>query len=847
MLRMTWRALIARRIRLALSAFAIVLGVAFVAGSFIFTDAMGDAFNGIIEGSTSAVEIAYPGADSFDAGQDSRVIPAAVVDRLRTLPEVAAVHPEDRLQSVYVLGRTGKVVGGNGPPGLAFNYTGARSVNGRPIITVTQGRVPHGAYEVALDVDTARKAGYTVGDRITLVTPGAPPSFKAKVTGLLEFGSGGLNGATLTVLDRRFMQQRFFAGKDVYSRISLEPARGVTQTQARDAAQRVLPTGVRARTGDTVVAANKAQLDKLLGYLNTFLLVFAGVSLVVGTYLIVNTFSILVAQRSRELALLRALGASRRQVNVSVLAEATVVGLLGSTVGLGAGYLLARALQVLFGLIGFDLSRASFPLHLRTVVASYAVGVLVTLVAAYLPARRASRIQPVAALRDDVALPESSLRRRVLVGLVLVLLGVAAMLTGLMRTGNPALTLIGLGMLAILVGVSLLSPWLGRPLTAGFRVGYRRVFGTVGVLAAQNSLRNPRRTAATASALMIGLTLVSLMAILGQSASASTDAAVKRSLTSQFVVSNVVGAPFSTSIARRIRAVPGVRSVAELRTASARVGSERAFVGAVDPRDLGLALAVPTRSGSLLALRPGTVAVSAQTAARHRYRVGGIISLRFQGGTVPLRVVALFERSALLPAGYLVTQDTLVTGGLKPLDSVLFVTKSASAQAAGVRRAVDRIIKELPTVTVKDPGQVAQQQRSQINVFLYFIDALLGLAVVIAVLGIMNTLALSVIERTRELGLLRAVGLSRRQLRRMVRLESVIVAVLGASLGVGMGLAFGVALQRAISDQGIDVLAIPWLELVVFVALAAVAGVLAAVLPARRAARLDVLRAIGTE
>ena len=847
MLRVTWRNLVARKVRLALSAFAIVLGVAFVAGSFIFTDAMGKAFDGIIEGSTADVEVAYRGANNFDSQQDTRVIPASVVDRLRALPEVGSVHPTVSLQSVYVIGSNGKVVGGNGPPGLAFNDTGTRSLTGAQIITLTEGTLPRGPGQVALDVDTARKAGYGVGDRLTLVTPGDPPTLRATVTGLVEFGSGGLNGATLTIMDRRWMQQQFLGGRDVYNSISLNAAPGVSQVQLRDAAQKVLPTGVVARTGDSMVKKNKAGLDQILGFLNTFLLVFAAVSLVVGTYLIVNTFSILVAQRSRELALLRALGASRRQVNRSVLVEALLVGLFGSTVGLGLGYLLARGLQLLFGAVGFDLSRATFPVGLRTVVASYVVGLVVTALAAYLPARRASRIPPVAALRDDVALPESSLRRRVLVGFGLITLGIVSMVGGFLGSGNVGLSLIGLGMLSILVGVSLLSPWLGRPLTRVFEIGYRRVFGTVGVLAAQNSLRNPRRTAATASALMIGLTLVSLIAILGESASASTDAAVQRTLTSQFVVSNVVGTPFSTSVAKEVRKVDGVSSVAELRTAVAKIGSDRTFVGAVDPRSLGLALAVPVKAGSLLALGPGTVAIAANTAESAGYTVGSTIPMTFQAGTVRLKVVALFDASAALPASYLVTPDTLLKGGIAPLDTLLFVSKDPGADGTAVRASVDRIIKDLPTVTVQDPTEFAQAQKSQIDLFLNFIYALLGLAVVIALLGIVNTLALSVIERTREVGLLRAVGLSRRQLRRMVRLESVVVAVLGAVLGVGMGLVFGVALQRAIADQGVDVLAIPWFQLVLFVLLAAVAGVLAAVLPARRAARLDVLRAIGAE
>jgi putative ABC transport system permease protein len=844
---MTWRTLFARKVRLALSAFAIVLGVAFVAGSFIFTDAMGDAFDGIIEGSTADAEVAYQGASDFASQQDVRTIPVSVVRRLARLPEVGSVHPTVELQTVFVIGRDGKVVGGNGPPGLAFNHTDTRNLLGKPILTLTGGRFPTGPGEVALDGSTADRAGYRIGDTVTLATPGRPPTVTARLTGLVKFGAGGTNGATLTIFDRAYLQRQFFHGSDVYTSISLDAAPGVTQTALRDAAQKVLPPGVVARTGDAEVKDNEKALDKFLGFLNTFLLVFAGISLVVGTFLIVNTFSILVAQRSRELALLRALGASRRQVNLSVLLEALVVGLVGSAVGIGVGYLLARGLQVVFGRFGLDLSQAHFPVNPRTVVASFLVGLVVTAVAAYLPARRAGQVPPVAALRDDVALPESSLRRRVGVGLAMVLVGIVAMVLGFRRHGDSGVYLIGAGMLVVLIAVALLSPWLGRPVIRVFALVYRRLFGMVGILATQNALRNPRRTAATASALMIGLALVSLMSVLGSSASASIHAAVKRSITSQFVISSVVNAPFSTDIARQVRRVDGVRTVASVRTAFPEVDGRGTFVGAVDARSIGIALAVPTREGSLLALRPGTVAVNERAARRHGYHLGSVLQMKFQARTLALKVVAVVGQTGALPAPYLVTQDTLVKGGAQPLDSLLFVTKTRDADATAVRRAVERITKPLPTVTVQDPGQFAEQQRKQVNVFLYFIYALLGLAVIIAVLGIINTLALSVIERTREVGLLRAVGLSRSQLRTMVRLESVIVAVLGATLGVGLGLVFGVALQRAIADQGVEVLSIPWVSVIVFFAFAALAGVLAAVVPARRAAQLDVLRAIGAE
>jgi putative ABC transport system permease protein len=847
MWRVTWRNLFARKVRLLLSALAIVLGVAFVSGSFVFTDAMGGAFRGIIAGSTADAEVAPTGANDFDSVQDSRTLPAALADRLRELPEAGAVHPYNQVQSLYVIGEDGRVVGGNGPPGLGFSDVPTVAVTGKPIVRITAGEHPSGTGEIALDVTTAERAGYSLGDTVTLVTPGDPPTIEAELVGLVEFGDGALAGATLTLLEPRAMQELFFDGRDVYSGISLNTAEDVTQAELADAVAPLLPRGVTVRTGDVIVAENEESLEEVLGFLNTFLLVFAAIAMVVGTFLIINTFSILVAQRSRELALLRAVGASRRQVNRSVLAEAFVVGLIGATLGLGLGYLLAIALRAVFGTLGLDLSSTELPMNPRTVLVSYAVGVLVTMFAAYLPARRAARIPPVAAMRDDVALPEASVRRRLLVGAVLIVGGIGLMVAGFAGEGTAGLTMIGLGMLAILVGVSLMSPVLGRPLVALLGMAYRRAFGTVGHLAAQNSMRNPRRTAATASALMLGLALVSLMSIMGASASASTDQALEESLTSQFVVSNVVGSPFTTSLAEDIRDVDGVETVAQFRQAFPTVNGDGAFVGAADPDDLAQALQVPMVAGLLARLEPGTVIVDSQTAERRGHELGDTLPMEFQGGTVPVEVVGIFAATGAIPASYLVTLDTLEKGGLEPLDSILFINQAPGADPERVRADVEAITERLPTVTLKDPAQFAEEQKEQIDFFLNVIYALLGLAVIIAVLGIVNTLALSVIERTREIGLLRAVGVSRAQLRRMVRLESVIVAVLGAVLGVVMGIVFGVALQRAIADEGVDVLAIPGLRLTLFVLVAALVGVLAAVLPARRAARLDVLRAISTE
>jgi putative ABC transport system permease protein len=846
--RVTWRNLFARKLRLLLSAFAIVLGVAFVAGSLIFTNAMGGAFDDIIEGSTADVEVAYKGANDFDSGQDNRTFPASVVSDLEALPEVGSAHPQNTLQTVFVIGNDGKVLGGNGPPGLAMNPTDAQSVAGKPILSVVRGSYPTGPDQIALDVDTADKGGFEVGDTVELATPGKPPVMKTKLTGLVEFGSGGLNGATLTVFDTSFMQQRFFGGRDVFTTVSLNAAPGVSQTELAKAAQTVLPEGVVARTGKVYVAENKANLDEILGFLQTFLLVFAAIALFVGVFLIINTFSILVAQRSRELALLRAMGASRRQVNRSVLLEAIAVGLVGSTVGLGLGYVLALGLRWLFGQFGLDLSRAAFPMTWAAVVWSYVIGIGVTAVAAVLPARRASRIPPIAALRDDVAMPESSVRRRVLVGTVLVVLGAGSMAAGLAGDGNSGLIALGGGVLLIFVGVALMSAFLGQPVLQLFGVVFSRMFGTVGRLATQNALRNPRRTGATASALMIGLALMTMVSIFGASASASTDAAIGKALTSQFIISNVVGQPFSTDVAEKVRRLDGVAGVTQLRSAYPKLkGGGSAWTIGIDPKAFGIAFSVPAVKGSFADLGPGTVAITEAAAKRRGFTLGDDVTMKFQGGDAKLKVVALFPSTAAVPGDYVVTPEVLEKGGLTPLDAMVFVTKDPSASTNAVRSEIEGVIKDLPTVTVKDPEGYAAEQQSQVKQFVYFLYGLLGLAVIIAILGVINTLSLSVIERTREVGLLRAVGVTRRQLRTMIRLESVVVAVLGGVLGTLMGVLFGTTVVSALKDQGLTDLAVPWLWLGGFLLLAAVAGVLAAVVPARRAAKLDVLRAIGAE
>ena len=395
----------------------------------------------------------------------------------------------------------------------------------------------------------------------------------------------------------------------------------MSQQELASQAQKLLPPGLQARTGDKVAAEGEKSLNQALKFINYFLLVFAAISLVVGIFLIVNTFSILVAQRSRELALLRAMGASKRQVNRSVLAEAFAVGLVGTTAGVGVGYLLAMALRWVFGKIGLDLTGVPMPVAPRTVIAAYVAGMVTTLIAAYLPARRAGRVSPVAAMRDDIAMPEASLRRRTLIGGLLVVLGARSRRSsGFLGSGGLGLLGIGLGALAILIGVALMSPLLGRPVIRLVGVGVPALFGIGRHAGHQNTLRNPRRTAATSSALMIGLALVATMSILGQSAKASTDKAVNETLTADFVVSNAVGSPFSPTIAQQIRKQPGVQTVAEFRSANGKIDGSQVFLGAADPRQLPQVLAIPMEKGSVADLNDGTILVDKNTASGKGYR-----------------------------------------------------------------------------------------------------------------------------------------------------------------------------------------------------------------------------------
>ncbi len=845
MIRAALKSLLGRKLRLIMSTFAIVLGVAFVVGSLIFSDTLSRSFTALFASTVGDVVVRPVGGTTLDGAPSTQTVAAPLLDELRRLPGAARVDGNVGAFGVFVVSKDDKVIGGFGPPAIGANWNDAPAGNGLEGLSITEGRVPEGASEVVLDAETAASSGYAVGEQIRVVTSTDQALLTPTLVGIADFQAGGsLNGASLTLFDTPTAQQLFLDGEDAYTDVWVTARDGVSQSELRDQVAELLPTGIEAVTGDVAADESASELVQAISFLTTFLLIFAGIALVVGGFLIVNTFSILVAQRSRELALLRALGASRRQVTWSVLLEAFVLGVLGSTLGLLLGVVLAMAIRALFANFGLDLSGQSLVFAPRTVLAAYAVGVVVTMTAAWLPARRTNRIAPVQALRDDVALPETSLHRRLVLGLGLIVAGLAALYLGLF-TGVPrGGWLIGGGVLAVLLGVSSASPVISRPFLAAARSVYARVFGTVGNLAGQNSLRNPRRTTATASALMIGLTLACTMAIVGDSAKASIDKSVEENFIGDFVVSNVFGGPFSPAIADRMAEVDGVQRVIRERFEFIRRDGGREIVGATDPAQVdGLNLTVV--EGSDADLVDGSVLVSKTWADDEDLAVGDTATFEMPTGTKEYPIVGTYEDNPLVFFPVLTTLGTLADAGFAEQDKALVIM--ADSGAADLQERLEQVVADLPVVTVKNEAEFAAEQRGPIDQFVLMIFALLGLALVIAVLGIVNTLALSVIERTREIGLLRAIGVSRVQLRRMITLESVVISVLGAILGVVLGIGFGVALMYALRDEGLEVISVPTDQLAVFLVLSLVIGVLAAVFPARRAARLDVLRAIATE
>ena len=851
MLLLTWRNLLARKVRLLMSALAIVLGIGFLAGVMTFSSGLNATFDNIINGSTSDAVVRPAGElQAANAGVGTnQVITPADVDKLSALPEVAdAVGSVDGVGS-YLLGQDGKLVGGQGAPTLAFNYAPSDNMAGEPALELTAGGWPEGPDEITLDTSSAERGSYAVGDTVTLILPSdvtGPSTYT--LVGTADFNGGGTAGATIVLFDTAEAQKIFLDGTDAFTTVSLTAADGVSQAALAEAAQTVVPDGFTAVTGDKVVKETQDQLGQFLDVISYFLITFAVIAIVVGAFIIFNTFSILVSQRVRESALLRALGASKRQVTRSVLIEAFLMAVVGSTLGLLLGLGLSRVLAGLFRTFGLDIASEVLTLTPFTVIAGYTVGILVTMVAAFVPARRAAKVPPVAAMRDDLVVQEKGMGRRLVLGTIAMVVGIALATLGLLGAPGTDAIWIGAGAVIWVITTAVLAPVIGQPVLVACRSVFGRLFGTAGRLAGENALRNPRRTGATASALMIGLAVVSAVGVLASSLSATNSAVVDEQFRADFLVQNPTFQGFPPTYGNQMEKVDGVDLVSRQQGTPVSVvvdgQPDQTFAAGVDPAyfdiyDLVMVDGTDAITGDQTLLSEGR---AADLAAG----VGDTIDVEFPGGTtIPLEVAGVFEDSPTT-AGITVPLSVLAEAGLKRSDSSLSITVDDSADRGVVKQDLDDLVKELPILSVQDKVEFKELISSQINQLLYVIYGLLALAVVIAVIGIINTLGLSVLERTREIGLLRAIGLSRRKLRLMITLESVAIALLGAVLGMVLGLVIGVVLRQSLKDD-LTELSLPLNSLLVFLVVAVIFGVLAAIVPAIRASRMKVLAAIATE
>lgn len=846
MFRATLKSLLSRKLRLVLSGLAVVLGVMAVSGALVVTDTLGRGFDALFSTVFTDLDVQVTGARAVgaaDASEDevTALVPAGVVAEVAAVPGVKKATGAIFEPGAMAIGKDGKPIVSNGPPSFGVNWTGE---NG--LVQLRSGRGPRAPDEVAVNAGLAKTAGFAAGDRIDVVTPAGRRTFT--LTGV--FGYSGdrdtFGGETRVAFSEPVAQQLMLGRTGVFNGVDAEAEDGVSQGVLRDRVVDALGTGYTVRTGQQVADEQSAALGQFIGIIRNVLLGFAGVALLVGIFLILNTFSIVLAQRTRELALFRSLGASRGQVVGSVLVEAVVIGVIAGTLGLAAGFGVAALLKMLMeSRSGANLPGDGLTVPVSAIVAAYAVGIVVTVVAALLPAVRASRIPPIAAMRD-AATPDRPLTALTIAGSVLAAAGGGAV--GLALFGDANLwTLLG-GVLATFVGVSMLTPAIARPVVS--LLGAAFAWSVPGKLGRHNSARNPRRTAITAAALMIGAALVTGVSVVASSLTASIDRLVTQDLGAELVIS---GAPrgglpptFDPAVIDAARRIPGVAQAVAVRTDVAQAGGDATPVLAADLPALATVFKLDRTAGTLRALNQGELVVDDEFAADHDLTVGGTLPLTTpRGERREFTVVGIHARTELVAGPVLSVADAAGFRSPRATQGYLKLADGADPDAVAAR--VGTLLADEPEVSVQDQSDYADQQTGQVDTVVLMLYILLGLAIVIAVLGIINTLALSIVERTRELGLLRAIGARRGQVRLMVVVESVVIAVFGALLGMVVGSGLGVAAVRALKDQGIPELALPWTTMAAFLTIAVAVGLVAAVIPAIRASRTKILDAIAYE
>ncbi|MGZ4727994.1 MAG: ABC transporter permease [Acidimicrobiales bacterium] len=844
MLKVTIKGLLGHKIRFVLTTFAVVIGVGFVVGTIVLTDSVRSQFNQLFVDINKGIDLQVRGVNQFDQGAFGQTppIPDSVLSEVEAIPGVKAVGGNAGGIKALVIGSDGKSVDPVGGPPLSVTWT-PNSPNSS--IIVLDGNPPSSDQQVGLDVDTAKKAGKVVGDSVTIITPIGPQDYT--VSGIFKFGeSNSLSGATLAAFTLAEAQRiNNLEGKLQSIDVSVDDPSSVDSVQ--QSIQAILPTGVEVVPASTVVSDSQAGLSPIIDTFGRVLLGFAGVTLFVSAFLISNTFTIVVGQRVRELALLRAIGASPFQIAGSVLGEALIVGILASVLGFGIGILIALGLNAVLSASGFGTSGTSLVISPSAFVAAFVIGIVVTMLSAISPAWKSTTVPPVAAMREGFTFRGLSMRSRFIAGSTMALLGGAAIAWALFTGPDTLPLLLGMigGALLVFLGVALFSPSVASPMAHLIGFLYRP-FKTSGHLAEENAARNPRRTASTASALMIGLALVTTVLVVGTSLKATFRQTIDRTITADWYVVPKSFVGFDPALTKSLTQLPELSAVAAVRQGRAQVQGSTKQVSAVDFGEVAKVFNLGLDQGSIGSGTHGVI-VNKEPASDLGLTVGSDVTLVFNDtGGVTLPVVGISSETSFL-GNWIVDMDTFAANTSAQLDQTVAAKTADGVSQAQARAAIEPLLEPYPDVKLQDRAEFTKAQLGQIDSLLNVVNVFLLLAIIIAVIGITNTLALSVFERTRELGLLRAVGMSRRQLRRMVRLEAVIVAVFGAILGLIVGLLFGFAVSSALPDNFVSGVSIPYGTLISLVILAAVVGVLAAIGPARRASKLDILDAVAHE
>ncbi|MDJ0382268.1 ABC transporter permease [Streptomyces sp. G-G2] len=843
MLNATLKSLLSRKLRLVLSGLAIVLAVMFVSGSMVIKDTLNRSIDAQFNGAYDDMDlhVALKPKVAADTGDTAAVAPldAAAVARAAKVPGVAGAKGLVMAEGARVLGRDGKLVKSTGGPRYGESWRGESK-----LIELRSGHEPRTDTEVAINAGLAEEAGFKAGDQISVLT--SEPKRTFTVAGVFGYSGdrGSIGGEQTVAFSAPVAQQLMLGRPDAFSGIKVDVAPGASVPAVRAALTAGLGGEFEVLTGEGLAKKASDQSRGVLDMMNQLLLGFAAVAVLVGVFLIVNTFSIIIAQRMRELALLRALGAGRGQVIASVLIESFVVGLVSSAIGLAAGIGIGALGSDLLAGATDGLEVASLGVPASAVATSFAVGILVTMAAALFPAVRASKVAPIAVIRAS-ATPDGTHRKQTWTGSVLLGLGVLLLALGLF--GSSGVSVVLGGVLLAFVGVALLTPLFSKPSVQVIGAVFSR--SLPGQLGRRNSARNPRRTAITASAMMIGVALVTAISTVASSSEDSVTKDIRRDLKADYVAMGEAGSAGSATIdpaaLTRISEVPGVKAVAAAALDTATVGKEAQPVTAwQDWNTAREVLGLQDAQGSLAAPAAGTVVMNESTAKTRGVKVGDSLTLQLQRGDARTYEVAGLFKDSSLTNSVVVPWADAASGFRGTQPSQAYFQLDGGAEGASVRPEIEKLLADSPEVTVKTKEEVIEMFSGGMAMILTVVQGLLGVAMLIAVLGIINTLALSILERTKEMGTLRAIGLSRGQTIRMVMTESVVISLFGAVLGIVVGGVLGLAVAHAMKDQGVSELSLPWGQMLAYLIGAGVVGVIASIAPARRGARLNVLTAI---